>query len=100
MMNAALTLIADTDFGHMDMNGGWWIVMGLGMVLFWGLVIVGIVWLVREVGGAHQRSHGPGSDREQDPLATLDHRLAAGEISTDDYRDRRETLTGGGPGEG
>ena len=74
--------------------------MGLGMVLFWVLVIVGIVWLVREVGGGHHDSREPDSHRERDPLATLDHRLVVGEISTDEYRERRETLTGRGPGEG
>jgi len=68
--------------------------MGLGMLLFWGLVIVGIVWLVREVAGPRHYSSGSGSHRGPDPLATLDHRLAAGEISPDEYRERREILTG------
>jgi putative membrane protein len=84
---------ADADFGHMDLDGGWWIVMGLGMVLFWGLIIVGIVWLVRELGGTSRGSH-----RAPDPLATLDHRLAAGEISPEEYRERREILSGTGRG--
>jgi putative membrane protein len=69
-----------------DVGTGWMIVMMLGMVLFWGLVVVGIVWLLREAIG---RSHrGPGSD----PLAILDRRLAEGQISVEEYEQRRKTL--------
>ena len=96
MIGAALTLLAETGWDHMDFNGGWWIVMGLGMILFWGLVILGIVWLVREVAGSGHASPGRASDRPPDPLATLDHRLAAGEISPDEYRERRAVLRGDG----
>jgi hypothetical protein len=40
-------------------GAGWMIVMMLGMVLSWGLVIVGIVWLLREtIGHGH---YGPGA---------------------------------------
>jgi putative membrane protein len=104
MIAAALLPLADLlvgqmddgDWGHMDWNGGWWIVMALGMVLFWGLVIVGIVWLVRELAGSRQAPHG--SPQTHDPLATLDHRLAAGEISPEEYRERRAMLGGGETG--
>jgi putative membrane protein len=73
--------------GHMD--GGWWIVMMVGMVLFWALVIVGVVWVVRELGGSQRR------DRvAPDALAVLDRRLAEGAISTEEYRERRDVLTG------
>lgn len=58
--------------------------MMLGMALFWGLVIVGIGWLLREtIGRGH---HGPGSD----PLAILDRRLAEGQISVDGVRATQE----------
>lgn len=91
MIGIAL-LLADMGWGnHMDDWGaGWWIAMALGMVLFWGLVIVGVVWLVRSVPWrADQRGAGP--------IEILDRRLAAGEISADDYRERRETLEGKPP---
>ena len=42
---------------HMDWDGGWWILMAIGMVLFWGLVIFGVVWLVRSLG-SHDRPQG------------------------------------------
>jgi putative membrane protein len=92
-MNADLTsaalLLADFD-GHMD--GGWWVVMATGMVLFWGLVIVGLVWLARELAG-----RGGGLRPRQDPLELLDRRLAEGTISPEDYHERREILGGSAP---
>lgn len=86
--------LADFD-GHMDWNGGWWILMALGMVLFWGLVIAGIVWVARELGSSHRHSTA-----QPDPLAILDHRLADGTITPEEYRQRRAILTGKDSGEG
>jgi Predicted membrane protein (DUF2078). len=69
-----------------DVGAGWMIVMMLGMVVFWGLVVVGIVWLLREaIGRSH---HGPGDD----PLSILDRRLAEGQISVEEYEQRKKTL--------
>lgn len=92
-MNAsALLVVADVEWnGHMDWDGGWWIVMALGMVIFWALVIAGIVWLVRESTGRR----GPaGEHHAGDPLALLDRRLADGSITPDEYRERRAILVG------
>lgn len=69
-----------------DVGAGWMIVMMLGMALFWGLVVVGVVWLLREAIG---RSHRGG---DIDPLAILDRRLAQGQISVEEYEQRRKTL--------
>jgi putative membrane protein len=87
-------LLAQYD-GHMDWDDGWGIVMVVGMVLFWGLVIVGIIWLVREV--AAMRSHHRTAGSPDDPLRILDRRLAEGSISPEEYRERRSMLTGSGP---
>jgi putative membrane protein len=81
------------DNGHMDWDGGWWVVMVIGMVLFWGLVILGIVWLVRELSGARGAAKA-----EPDALAILERRLAEGTISPEEYRERRSILTGPPPG--
>jgi len=92
MLSYALLLAQDdSDWGHMDWDGGWWILMVLGMVLFWGLVVLGAVWLVREMSAGRRGSH---RGEVPDPVATLDHRLASGEISIKEYRDRRAALTG------
>ncbi|MBS1895363.1 MAG: SHOCT domain-containing protein [Actinobacteria bacterium] len=73
---------------HMgDWGAGWWILMTLLMVAFWGLVIVGIVWLVRSAAVGHR---GGGT-----AIEVLDHRLAGGEISPEEYRRSRDTLTDG-----
>jgi putative membrane protein len=88
-MSALTIVLADTD--HMgDWGAGWWIAMALMMVVFWGLVIVGLVWLVRSlVPGRH-------SIHDRDPREVLDHRLAIGEISVEEYRERRDLLSKGG----
>jgi putative membrane protein len=79
--------LADFD-GHMDWDGGWSVVMVVGMVLFWALVIVGIIWLLREL----RSSTASRSKPDDDPLRILDRRLADGLISPDDYRERRAIL--------
>ena len=91
---ASLLLAQIYDDGHMDWDGGWWILMAIGMVLFWGLVIFGIVWAVRELGSRHGNHGTP--DRG-DPLAILDRRLAEGTISAEEYRERRAILRGDPP---
>lgn len=88
---ADVVLLAENgDWGHMDFDGGWWIVMGIGMILFWGLVIFGIVWLVRELSDRPRRTDPAGPD----PTQILDRRLAEGEISVEEYEERRRTLQG------
>lgn len=75
--------------GHHDLDGGWWIVMMIGMVLFWALVIVAVVWAVRAWTGGQ----GP-ARRESTPQEVLERRLAEGEISVEDYDERRRVLSG------
>jgi putative membrane protein len=87
MITLAL-LLADSDWDHHmgDWGAGWWILMALLMVVFWGLVIVGFVWLIRSLVVGHHGEHG------RTALEVLDHRLASGEISPEEYRQRREVL--------
>jgi uncharacterized membrane protein len=61
--------------------------MALGMVIFWGVVIAGGVWLARELSGRRsRRSEGA------DALEILDRGLAEGAISVDEYGERRRAL--------
>jgi putative membrane protein len=89
VIGASLSLLVFADTWGMhdnDIGTGWMIVMMLGMVVFWGLVIVGIVWLLREaIGRGHQATSG-------DPLGILDRRLAEGQISVEEYEQRRRVL--------
>lgn len=78
------------DWGHM--NGGAWVFMGVGMLVFWGLVIFGVVWLVRTLTAEHRSTPVKGAV-EPSALEVLDRKLAEGSIGPDDYRERRAILT-------
>ena len=67
--------------GHM---GGWWWVMAPLMVMFWALVIWGVVALVRSDRSAAKRS--PGAE------GLLAERLARGDIDEVEYRRRRSLI--------
>ena len=85
-MNLALTLPLADSWGMHDGGGGWWLGMMLVMVLFWAAVILGIVWLVR--GGFDGSRKG----RRETPTEILDRRFAEGEISAEEYRERRQVI--------
>ena len=84
---ATALILAETTWGdHMDWGPGWWIAMAVLMAAFWIAVILGIVWLVRSQSETHRH---PG---EPNAIELLDLRFARGEISADEYRERRTTL--------
>ena len=85
-MNLGLTFPLADGWGMHDGGGGWWIGMMLVMVLFWAAVILGIVWLAR--GGFDGWRGG----RRETPTEILDRRFAEGEISAEDYRERRQVI--------
>jgi putative membrane protein len=64
---------------------GWWI---LSVPLLWLLLIVGIVFLVRSRGG---RPPWTGGGRETG-IDVLERRFAEGELSLEQYRERRSVL--------
>ncbi len=74
-----------------DHNLGWWgyAGMGIGMVLFWTLLVVGIVALIRYTTGDQQNRAVAASASPEHVLAA---RFARGEISDTEYRDRLEIL--------
>jgi putative membrane protein len=90
-----LILAADGNFGHMEWGAGGWVLMAIGMVVFWGLVIFGVVWLVRTLThpGHHVVAQHP-----PNPLEILDRGLAEGTISIEEYEKRRRLLSGSSPG--
>jgi putative membrane protein len=59
----------------------------LVMVLFWGAVITGIVFLVRFL-----IRQGSSHDREDSALEVLRRRYARGEISKEEYLEKRADL--------
>jgi uncharacterized membrane protein len=78
--------LADTWGMHGDVGAGWMILMMSVMVLFWGAVIFGMVWLIR---GA------PTVASKESPVEILERRFAEGAITPEDYRARRDVLVDG-----
>jgi len=72
------------------MNGYWFGFAGLLMLLFWVVVIGGIIWLVLALS-RQQRAHS-GSAGGSSALRILEERLARGEIDTDEFRTRRAAI--------
>ncbi|HZQ50358.1 MAG TPA: SHOCT domain-containing protein [Candidatus Dormibacteraeota bacterium] len=65
-------------------GAGWMLVTMVGMLLFWGGVVALVVWLVRRPSGP-QRT-------EDAALDILRRRLAAGEISPEDFETTKKAL--------
>ncbi|MGV0991129.1 MAG: SHOCT domain-containing protein [Candidatus Nanopelagicales bacterium] len=78
-----------------DMSGWGYTGMVIGMVLFWALIIVGIVALIRFSTGATQtRAIGQPQSRGdyETPEQLLAGRFARGEVDEAEYRQRLEVL--------
>ena len=73
------------------MGWGGWVAMSLVMAVFWGLVIFAVVAIFR---GASRTSPDQRPPEQRDALTILDERFARGEIDEDEYRARRDVLTG------
>lgn len=71
----------------------WGLGMGLGllaMLAFWGVLIVGLVLLVRWLAGTG--GGGGGGPRGEPPVETLKRRYAAGEVDREEYERMRQEL--------
>lgn len=74
----------------------WWYGPGYGMwgggfifmFLFWILIIIGIVYLIRSLG--NQRREG--TPMEKTPLEILKERYAKGEIDKKEYEEKKKEL--------
>jgi putative membrane protein len=70
---------------------GWWgVLMFIGMLLFWGLIIGGIVWLVTSISRQGQPAGVPGGANRA--LEILKERYARGEITREQYEQMRHDL--------
>jgi putative membrane protein len=78
-------IVTDLSTSLMAFAGGWWILSG---PLFWLLLIVGMVFLVRGRSGG---SPWTGGGRETG-IDVLERRFAEGELSLEQYRERRSVL--------
>ncbi|MGB9716670.1 MAG: SHOCT domain-containing protein [Thermodesulfovibrionales bacterium] len=72
-------------------NHGWGMGFGFGwllMILFWVLVILGIVYLVKVIAGSARKG-----EKEETALDILKKRYAKGEISKEEFEKMKEDLT-------
>lgn len=72
--------------------GGWW--GGLGMILFWIVVFLGIIWLVRVVSQPNSKQEQM-RETSQSALEILQRRYASGEISKEEYLEIKGELRQG-----
>jgi len=70
-------------------GNGWMLGMHLFWWFFWVLLIVGLVLLL-----VRRQAEPPPARREPSALEILERRYAAGEISTQEFEERKARLTG------
>lgn len=87
--------LADSWGMHGDFGWGWMLLMMIPMLLFWGAVIFGVVWLIRgSTWGQPMREDR--SVKKESPVEILERRFAEGDMTLEDYQARREVLLNGG----
>lgn len=82
-------------FGTWDDWGNWghgFFGMGLGMLLFWGLLVGGVFVLIRWLSG--DRSRGPSTQQPESALDILAQRYARSEIDRAEFEQKRRDLSG------
>ena len=80
MMYGLYNNYSDWGYGMMSGWGG-----GLMMLVFWAVIILLIVWLVREFSGRHARSGSHALD-------ILKERYAKGEINKEEFESKKNDL--------
>ncbi|MCB0993693.1 MAG: SHOCT domain-containing protein [Acidimicrobiales bacterium] len=74
---------------HGDWNGWAWLAMSASMLVFWGLVIWGVVTVARS---ANQPARHTLDTPPRDPEQILRERFAQGDIDETEYEHRRQVL--------
>ena len=69
---------------------GWWWLMPIFFILFWGLIIWGIVALVRGLSGSRGSDSTPPT--VDSALEVLKKRYARGEINKEEYDEKKHDL--------
>jgi uncharacterized membrane protein len=76
--------------GHMTTGG--WVISILWTVIIFALIAGAIAWLVSELSGRNASTADPSSEGSGREI--LDRRLAKGELTTEQYKELRETIGG------
>ncbi len=75
-----------------DMMGwGWWGMGWIFMIIFWGLIIVGLIFLIKWLAGL-SRSRPPIDKPHDSALEILRQRYAKGEINKDEFEEKKRDL--------
>jgi len=90
--------LAQSGYGNWHM--GQWMMDGWGigwfgmifMVLFWGLIIVGLVLLVKWLVQATGNRHPSGVSMRSNAMEILKERYAKGEIDRDEFETKKKDL--------
>lgn len=82
------------DYWHYGGNWGWghMIFGSVMMLLFWGVIIVGIVIVVRWLAGGVSQQSGSSPARKRS-LEILEERFAKGEIEKEEFEERKRLLS-------
>jgi putative membrane protein len=81
-------------WGNQGWSVGMWVVMAVAMVIFWAIVVFGVVTLVRYLGHNHDAPTGPASGPAPIGESVLRERLARGEIDEEQFRKTLSLLRG------
>jgi putative membrane protein len=82
------------DGGYM-MHGDWGMGFGFGWIftiLFWALIILGIVYLVKVIAGGSKKG-----GRGETALDILNKRYASGEITKEEFEKMKADISGSKP---
>lgn len=77
------------NWDYQGMGGGWWVLMLIGMVIFWSILVFGVVALVRHNHSGPVIPHAGGDDKA---VGILRERLARGEITPEEFTTILATL--------
>ncbi len=80
-------------YSYGDHPSWWWYALGIiGMVVFWGVLVLAIAAAVRYLDRGRQGRSSPERPAPSTPEQLLADRFARGEIDADEYRQRLDAL--------